>query len=72
MINLEDNEEPSDPKFAPDGNYIPRIFFIDPNGNLRYDLYNQNGNPSYKYFYSDDAQGIIMIIIYSKHFLKLI
>ncbi len=60
MVNLEDNEEPTDPKFAPDGNYIPRIYFIDPNGNLRYDLLNQLGNPNYKYFYSSDTQGIFL------------
>lgn len=33
--------------------YIPRIFFLSPNGDVRSDIYNKGGNPSYKYFYSN-------------------
>jgi protein-disulfide reductase (glutathione) len=57
MVNLQDEEEPEGKTFAPDGNYIPRIFFIDPKGQLRYDLINDKGNPKYQYFYSSDTQG---------------
>jgi len=53
MINLEDEEEPKDEAFSPDGGYIPRILFLDPSGAVHPEITNKNGNPSYKYFYSN-------------------
>ncbi|KAM8838442.1 thioredoxin domain-containing protein 12 [Synchiropus picturatus] len=53
MINLEDDEEPADKAFSPDGGYIPRILFLDPNGKVHPEITNKNGNPNYKYFYSN-------------------
>uniref|UniRef100_A0A1B6F7V0 Thioredoxin domain-containing protein 12 n=1 Tax=Cuerna arida TaxID=1464854 RepID=A0A1B6F7V0_9HEMI len=53
MVNLEDNEEPKGGTYAPDGGYIPRILFLNSEGEVQTELYNQNGNPQYKYFYSD-------------------
>ncbi|KNC70459.1 hypothetical protein SARC_17013, partial [Sphaeroforma arctica JP610] len=29
MVNLEDDEEPKDKQFQPDGGYVPRLFFAD-------------------------------------------
>ncbi|XP_076035510.1 thioredoxin domain-containing protein 12-like [Oratosquilla oratoria] len=54
MVNSLDNEEPTDPKYAPDGGYIPRILFLDSDGHVHQEIYNKDGNPSYKFYYSDD------------------
>jgi protein-disulfide reductase (glutathione) len=39
-------------KWSPDGGYIPRIMYAQPNGDLRTELKNKMGNPKYGYFYS--------------------
>lgn len=56
MVNLEDDEEPSDDLYKPDGGYIPRLLFIDPSTRELLPVYNVNGNPSYKYYYSSEDQ----------------
>ncbi|KAG9483026.1 hypothetical protein GDO78_009127 [Eleutherodactylus coqui] len=56
MVNVEDEEEPKDEGFSPDGAYIPRILFLDPSGQVRPEIINSKGNPSYKYFYNTAEQ----------------
>ncbi|XP_044157094.1 thioredoxin domain-containing protein 12 [Bufo gargarizans] len=56
MVNVEDEEEPKDEAFSPDGAYIPRILFLDPSGHVRPEIINSKGNPSYKYFYNAAEQ----------------
>ncbi|XP_067003197.2 thioredoxin domain-containing protein 12 [Anabrus simplex] len=53
MVNAGDKEDPKEKKYAPDGEYIPRILFLSPDGDVKTEFYNESGNPSYKYFYSD-------------------
>jgi len=50
MVNLFPEEVPSE-DFKPDGDYTPRIIFLDSNGNVRKDVYNLFGDSKYKYFY---------------------
>eukprot|EP00050_Salpingoeca_kvevrii_P010600 m.9328 g.9328 ORF g.9328 m.9328 type:complete len:175 (+) comp2964_c0_seq1:1657-2181(+) len=52
MVNLEDDEEPNDPAFTPDGGYIPRILFLNSAGEVQDDIINTSGNPKYKYYYT--------------------
>jgi len=55
MVNVMDEDEPSGDQYTPDGGYIPRILFFDPEGELLRDVVNVGGNPSYKYYYSSDG-----------------
>jgi thiol:disulfide interchange protein len=47
-LNKDENAEVS-AKYAPDGEYIPRTFFLSPSGELEADITEQR--PNYKYFY---------------------
>lgn len=62
MVNAEDEESPhTDGRYAIDGAYIPRIFFLKSNGEPLADLYNTGGNDKYKYYYpSTDAIVVAM------------
>jgi len=52
MVNLEDDEEPDDPQYNVDGGYVPRLFFVSPSSKkVVKDIYNQDGNQQYKYYY---------------------
>jgi protein-disulfide reductase (glutathione) len=55
LVNLEDDEEPSDAAFKPDGGYIPRGLFLI-NGVVDASLKVPNGNPKYAYYYSNEPQ----------------
>ncbi len=58
MVNADQEQVPGAMSQAPDGEYIPRILFFSPDGELHADV--QNGhNPRYRYYYSpqDDLMG---------------
>lgn len=58
MINTLDDEEPSGEEFSPDGGYIPRILFFDPESRgVQTEFYNIKRH-DYKYFYPT-AQEIV-------------
>lgn len=56
-LNKDQNKELS-AKYAPDGEYIPRTYFLAPDGTLDADL--NAGRPQYKYFYDVVDPGSIM------------
>eukprot|EP00043_Microstomoeca_roanoka_P011236 m.105889 g.105889 ORF g.105889 m.105889 type:complete len:158 (-) comp15136_c0_seq2:69-542(-) len=68
MVNLEDNEEPADQMYSPDGGYIPRILFADSTGAVVDDIYNRFGSPKYKYYYSDAPYVVTSMRDAMKHF----
>merc|ERR1719347_1003521 len=51
MVNLGDADEPSDPKYKPDGGYIPRILFFHPDGSFLPSVKNIDGSPKYLYYH---------------------
>jgi thiol-disulfide isomerase/thioredoxin len=58
MINVDQDLEPSSQQYGPDGRYVPRVLFFDPQGELDQDLLNASRR-RYKYYYSpqDDLVG---------------
>ncbi|RCN33642.1 hypothetical protein ANCCAN_20523 [Ancylostoma caninum] len=50
MVNVEDDDEPEDEKYAPDGGYIPRIIFLDTDAEPM-DTNNERKYKNHKYFY---------------------
>ena len=52
MINLHSAGEPEGTDaYRPDGEYIPRLLFLSPNGTVNAELNNTKGTSGYAYFY---------------------
>ena len=52
MVNAnEENSIHNLEHFNIDGSYIPRVFFLDPDGQVLSEMTNANGNPNYKYYH---------------------
>ena len=59
MVNAKEGEQPmEEPKFNIDGQYIPRIIFLDSNENVLANVINEDGNPQYKYYHMN-AESVI-------------
>lgn len=56
LISLEDDDLPKDKKYMPDGDYVPRVLFLNSQGVLMTDVVNDRGSQEYKYFYSEPEQ----------------
>ncbi|KAI6188247.1 Folliculin [Aphelenchoides besseyi] len=50
MVHTVDEEEPEDDKYAPDGRYIPRLYFIDLDGEL-FPIDNKKNYPKNRYYF---------------------
>lgn len=60
MVNLDQDAQPEGLRFSPDGQYIPRVLFLDPQGQVDASLSNP-GRSRYKYFYTqhDDLTAVM-------------
>lgn len=60
MVNIDQDAEPQGLRYGPDGQYIPRVLFLDPQGQLDAGLSNP-GRSRYKYFYTqhDDLVAVM-------------
>ncbi len=61
MVNVDQDQEPKSLEFTPDGDYIPRVVFVDPRtGKPDPTLLNDRRN-SHRYFYTpaDDLAGVM-------------
>uniref|UniRef100_A0A915BDL8 Thioredoxin domain-containing protein n=1 Tax=Parascaris univalens TaxID=6257 RepID=A0A915BDL8_PARUN len=51
MVNTEDDEEPNDERYSPDGQYIPRIFFLDVDGTPFENINNKASYPRNSHYF---------------------
>lgn len=60
MVNTEDDDEPYEEEYRPDGKYIPRLLFLEKNGDLLPDIKNKKAEyKTYAYYYSSVADVLI-------------
>lgn len=52
MVHVDQDEHPEVALYGPDGQYIPRVMFLDTNGNVDQGLQNPNRPSKYRYFYT--------------------
>jgi protein-disulfide reductase (glutathione) len=60
MVNLDQDDEPQALRYGPDGQYVPRVLFLDAQGKVDPTLSNASRS-KYKYFYmpKDDLVGVM-------------
>lgn len=52
MCSAEDDDEPTDPKYSPQGSYSPRIMYLHPNGEVSAAT-NKGLDPGHSHFYGN-------------------
>lgn len=52
MVHVDQDVNPAATLYAPDGQYIPRVLFLDPNGKLDPELSNRGRPERFRYFYT--------------------
>jgi len=52
MVHVDQDQTPAATLYAPDGQYIPRVLFLDPNGKLDPELSNRGRPQRFRYFYT--------------------
>jgi protein-disulfide reductase (glutathione) len=52
MVHLDQDAHPEATLYGPDGQYIPRVMFLDSDGNIDKRLQNPNRPSRYRYFYT--------------------
>ena len=64
MVNVDQDDTPEALRHGPDGKYLPRILFFDPQGRLDATLSNPTRS-KYKYFYTmhDDLVGMMRQVL---------
>ncbi|KAI1702122.1 thioredoxin-like domain-containing protein [Ditylenchus destructor] len=56
MVNTADDDEPFEEEYRPDGKYIPRLLFLDKNGDALLQFKNKKAEyKNYSYYYSSPA-----------------
>ncbi|CAB3405507.1 unnamed protein product [Caenorhabditis bovis] len=69
MVNTEDDDEPYEEEYRPDGKYIPRLLFLDKNGDLLPEFKNKKAEyKNYAYYYSSPADILNSMKSVLKHF----
>jgi protein-disulfide reductase (glutathione) len=54
MVHVDQDVHPEATLYGPDGQYIPRVLFLDADGNVDQGLQNPNRPSRYRYFYTPE------------------
>lgn len=52
MVHLDQDAHPEATRYGPDGDYIPRVMFLDDKGEIDQGLQNPNRTARFRYFYT--------------------
>jgi protein-disulfide reductase (glutathione) len=65
MVNTADDDEPYEEEYRPDGKYVPRLLFLDKNGDHLSEIKNKKAEyKNYAYYYSSPADILVSFYQY--------